>query len=75
MSEDPKVPARKNFKAAAWKAYYNCMATWHLEMAERMEKHYPELAKMQRHDAARFMEGVLEIDNKTHPNLISGKWK
>jgi len=74
MSEGPRY-RRNNFKAAAWRAYYQGQANCYLEIAERLEKFYPKVAQNARDNASRFMEGVSEIDSKTHPNLISGKWK
>ena len=74
-TEKPKAPRRNCKNAARWRDYYAKMAAWHQEAVDTFEKSYPNAAEMARNDAKRFQSGVEEIDNRTHPNILSGVWK
>ncbi len=71
----PKAPRCDCRNTRVWEAYYLAMAKWHEQAADIFAKDYREAAKMAELEAERFREGVHMIVNKTHPNIVTGKWK
>lgn len=75
----PKPPRKNCKKAMRWKKYYEQMANWYEESYLIIEKSQDAIGtkslKLIAEEINRFKQGVRELENGTHQNIISGDWK
>lgn len=70
----PRAPRRDCRSASRWRRYYTEMALWKLESERILRPDHPSVADACRAAADNYQDGVQQIDARTHPSIVNGRW-